>query len=339
MDFRHFNAGRDDDGKRLDKIARRLLGTESLSPLYKAIRKGLIKVNGKKSREDSRIKEGDVISVAAVILAQESAQQKKPRAETDFPHLDEVFRNGHLLVINKPYDMPVQPARGGAKSLSEIVEAERLSSEKAGTSLSFRTGPLHRLDRKTTGLLAFSQDAEGARIFSEMMREHRLEKRYIGIVLGSMESAAKWTDRIERGSGAEAGGTAFATVTVLGAETDGGKESITTAEPIARGTMCGKEATLVSFTIETGRTHQIRAQSAANGFPLLGDEAYGGGKIKSSRDFFLHALEIVFHDEEKKKALGLPDALFAPPAPDLADALKLFGCVIDGGTIRAGAKT
>ncbi|MBO4387217.1 MAG: RNA pseudouridine synthase, partial [Treponema sp.] len=85
-------------------------------------------------------------------------------------------------------------------------------------------------------------------------------------------------------------------------------EAVTKAYPLEHGKWNGKDVTLTRFEIPTGRKHQIRAQSAFHGFPLLGDRAYGGTSIKG-HEFYLHAVQVEFPAEN---ALLLPPKIHLP---------------------------
>lgn len=302
MEFKVFQAGKDDDGRRIDRILKNLLKEENLSSLYKSLRKGLIKVNGKKVEGNFKISENDEIRIAEFLLSSDVENENSQGKE--LPQEIIVFRNKNLLILNKPYDIPVQPSSNkNLKSLSEMVQEDFASRKKE--SLAFKTGPLHRLDRKTTGLIAFSQSIEGARIFSEAIKSHNLEKIYLGIVLGNLKEKQKWFDKIQKKEEDEN----FHTVKVLSKEDENGKIADTEAIPIEHEKICDREITLVKFIIGSGRTHQIRSQSSSHGFPLLGDSAYGGEakNMNLPQDFFLHAYELNFKDEKMRTALGLPE--------------------------------
>ncbi len=302
MDFMHFTAGADDADRRLDKVIRRFLGEASLSSLYKSLRKGLIKVNGAKSSADYRICEGDDIQIAA-FLTESSAQSPsdgKSGSKIGSKALDRsivVFRNENLLVLNKPYDVPVQPSPSSrpGESLSEMVSSDYAFLHPEQSSLSFRTGPLHRLDRKTTGLIAFSQSAFGARRFSELIKSHGIKKSYVALVSGRLDEAEEWHEEISRDERGDK--KSFHTVKIFEEDTGMGKSACTKAAPLAHGILCGKEVTLAQFVISSGRTHQIRSQAAFHSHPLVGDTAYGGDDIRHlslGQDFFLHAYELRF---------------------------------------------
>ena len=315
MDFTHFTAGKDDSDRRLDRVLRNFLSEEHLSSIYKSLRKGLVKVNGKKCEGNFRISEGDDIQIADFLLGNgniSSTPQKQAQPEVSAQSSLEaitVFKNESILILNKPYDIPVQPSSSSkGNSLAEAVQKEyELTHQK--TSLSFKTGPLHRLDRKTTGLIAFSQNLEGAKWFSEAIKFHSVQKIYLAILEGKLTESQVWEEYIEK---SESGlSENFHTVEVNSSQE--GKFAHTEVEPVSHGVFQGKPVTLARILIKTGRTHQIRSQSAFHGFPLLGDTAYGGTKIDSKRfsqDFFLHAYELHIPCENP---IGLPEKIKAEP--------------------------
>jgi len=320
MQFRKMYAGKDDDLRRLDKVVRNILNRNSLSGIYQALRKGLITVNGKKAAQDFRVKEGDCIAVAEILFTADDARRPEATAygsdhntKTDVPAADSTMYGTHnaarpalsadiliktedVLVINKPYDRTVQ----GKGSLAEQVAAAYV----AGGSLSFTPGPLHRLDKKTTGTLLFSQSLNGARWVSRAFADHLLGKTYIGIAQGTLRAPEHWTDDIIKSGSSKAAG--FHTVAL---NTGNGKAALTDAYPLAYGAYGKMPVTLIEYAITTGRTHQIRSQTAAHGFPLLGDTAYGGMLVHEPQDLYLHALQITV---PRDNPLGLPETIRAP---------------------------
>lgn len=331
MNFTHFTAGKDDSDRRLDRVLRNFLSGEQLSSIYKSLRKGLVKVNGKKCEGNFRVSEGDDIQIADFLLDGKIIGSQPDNDTKDLLSLEAitVFKNDSILILNKPYDIPVQPSSSSkGKSLSEIVQKE-FESTHAKTSLSFKTGPLHRLDRKTTGLIAFSQNLEGAKWFSEAIKTHAVKKIYLAVLEGKLTETQVWEEYIEKlgvrseelGVNKEQGARSnFHTVEVN--SSDGGKFAHTEVSPLSHGVFLGKPVTLARVLIKTGRTHQIRSQSAFHGFPLLGDTAYGGTKIDSKRfgqDFFLHAYELHI---PRDNPLGLPEKITANPQKDFSDFIE-----------------
>lgn len=189
---------------------------------------------------------------------------------------DIILETADLLFINKSSGIPVH----GEGGLDGLVA----QSDSAGSSLSFRTGPLHRLDRDTTGLVAFSRSLEGARWFSASIADRRFEKYYLGLAEGMVAEAGEWRDL-----------------------SGDGKPMITVARPLCFARDAEGELTLVLYRIVTGRKHQIRIQSSLRAHPLAGDRRYGSRRRETP--FYLHAWQMVFPSVRPE---GLPERLTAP---------------------------
>ena len=176
MKFREFIASQDDDDRRLDRIIRKFISEDSLSAVYKSIRKGLIKINDKKAEASQHVFCGDKIKIADFLLISNN-KKSLDEDKIDF-NLEIVFKTDDLIFINKPYDIAVQ---GNSEALNRQFELFYKKNYE-NTSLSFNPGPLHRLDRKTTGLIAFSLSLKGAKWFSKNIADHTIQKKYIGVI-------------------------------------------------------------------------------------------------------------------------------------------------------------
>lgn len=324
MNFLEFEVTKNDENRRLDKIIRKFIPELSLSELFKAIRSGIIKVDNKKRKGEYKVLPGQKIQIADFLYSKKiesaSSHQNIP---PQIPPIDEksiILRNDDLLFLNKKYDLAVQESEKNRLSLAKIVEFdyENVHKSEQIKSLSFKTGPLHRLDKKTTGLICFSQSLSGAQWFSNIIKEHKIVKTYLAVTLGKIQRPQKWQEKIQKSSDTKNG---FHTVNVTGADSDSkdAKDSLTEVFPLAYGNYEGKDVTLAKFIIHTGRTHQIRATSAFHGYPLLGDDAYRGGKINSSRDFYLHAYSLEFTETPP---FNLPQKIICPPDSDFIEFLN-----------------
>ena len=318
MEFKDFTAGRDDNGRRLDKIIRIFLKDIPLTEIYKLVRKGLIKLNHKKAKPESRVCKGDVISIAEFILKSESDQQKNEttsKTHSKNPPLNIVFENEHLLIIDKPYDRTVHSKEDGVyKDVLTYLEQKKSDSLLGDKSLSFRPGPLHRLDRRTTGLLVFSKSIEGARWFSDGIKNHTIHKKYYGLAQGELKKSELWQDFLSDSDTSASDG--FYTVE----ENEDGVKAETLAVPAAFGKLNGKTVTLIEYSIKTGRKHQIRAQSALHQHPLKGDTAYGGQTLKGfEREFYLQAYCLTFPSDNP---LNLPSEIKIKLSSDFIKILK-----------------
>ncbi len=312
MDFKTFTAAKNDNDRRLDKIIRIFAPELSLSQVYKYIRKGLIKINGKKAKNDSRVFENDQIQIADFILNPNEACKDEGAAGGSSHKADSslrvIFENQHILIIDKDYDVSVH---GNENSLEKAV-CEYYKNTRRDASLSFRPGPLHRLDRKTTGLLCFSMSLEGARWFSKNIQTHDVQKKYAALLEGNLSEKESWEDNLEKEEGNQKG---FYTVKA----SSQGKRALTIVTPVAHGVFNNREVTLAVMDIKTGRTHQIRSQSALHGHPLLGDTAYGGMKINNAeRDFYLQAFSLTF----PQNPVGLAEEIKIPLSDSFKSILK-----------------
>ncbi len=196
--------------------------------------------------------------------------------------LDIVYEDDYVLVLNKPYNMPVHPTRGhGADTLANAVAAYM-------PDIAFR--PINRLDRDTTGLVLAAKDS-----FSAVRLQESAEKLYYAVCTGRLEGEGviDVPIRIKEGHGIQR-------------ETgDGGERSVTHWKALAS----SDEMTLVECRLETGRTHQIRVHfSSYMKMPLLGDDMYGGSREKISRQA-LHCGYLAFVHPVTNERIELKSSL------------------------------
>ena len=272
-------------------------------------------VDGKPARPETRIQQDAVIQIVTQKEMEKRTSPSKENRTFDVPLPDILANGAGIIVFNKPAGL----ASHGPKSLDTLVKAHYTN-----TSLSFRSGPLHRLDRPTSGAIAFSENLAGARLFSELLRERRIAKTYLAIVEGLINTSPHeellWHDMLLRDKIAKK--TFVATAKNAG----GSIATEKTAETMIRVIASCDRYSFIEAKIATGRTHQIRAQAAAHGYPLAGDIKYGGRAILSAKpyisSFFLHAWKIEFDRDID----GLPRLICAPPPePFLAQVHSIFG--------------
>ena len=283
MDFTDFTAGKNDNDRRMDKILRFFIKDASLSEIYKALRKGLIKLNKKKCKPETHVFEGDIISIASFLLS---------KADKD----------GSIVKFNSDLS---------GWNVSKVEDLDKLvvdyyKSKKISTSLSFIPGPLHRLDKKTTGLLAFSFSLDGARWFADNIKNHSITKIYYSVLEGEITKPETWEDVITN-KNEENNGFHKVSVSTETIDKDS-RNAVTKVYPLGYGSWNNIKLTFVKIQILTGRKHQIRAQSSLHKHPLLGDTVYGGHELKNSKQsHFLHAglLNI------PENSLGIPSVLKA----------------------------
>jgi 23S rRNA pseudouridine955/2504/2580 synthase len=177
-------------------------------------------------------------------------------------------------------------------------------------SLSFRPGPLHRLDTPTSGIILFSTTLQGAQYFSTLIREHQVRKTYLAVVEGELTRPCTWKDALVRDRRVHK--------TRIAAADGPSQDAETQVVPLA----VERGYTLIQARIPTGRTHQIRAQAAFHGHPLRGDRKYRGGF--HAEGLLLHAYTLEFPLDAQGQ--GVPRLLTAPPSERFCKALgHLFG--------------
>ncbi|AFG38067.1 RluA family pseudouridine synthase [Spirochaeta africana] len=324
MEWREFTLTENDAGRRLDVILRHLDAARGLSGLFAAIRKGLIRLNGKKARPDSRVNPGDTLSIAAFLLdpsdpsdpAHPQAGQQSgapaeirrpdstsgapaasgpvsspPQAGTTAPEatpseapagappVPVLFESDHLIAVLKPPGMLVHDGPASLEARLRPYLQERIPP-----SVSFRPGPLHRLDRNTSGIVCFSKSLAGARWFTESLQQNRIAKYYLAVLEGELPPGYHeiWLDTLERRHHS----------TSLSTAGQAAETHICRLGTASRYQLPGLH-TMTGVRIVTGRTHQIRAQAAGHGHPVLGDAKYGSRISGLGRGLLLHAAALV----------------------------------------------
>jgi len=268
--------GENDKGRRLDRILRKALTGCPLPLIHRLLRQKKVLVNGKPGKADDRIDSGVKISIGLLTAPFLKNAQEHSAKTRQFPPPEILWQGLGLIAVNKPAGLAVH----GHNSLDEIVQF--FLAEKLPVSLSFKPGPLHRLDKPSSGIVIFSTSIEGARLFSSLMRERKVHKTYLAVVEGNLKGEEIWQDELIRDKEKKK--------TFIFHEAAGGKTAVTKVTPIA----ADGNYTLIKAEIATGRTHQIRAQAAFHGHPLAGDTKYGGKKSGKKNGFFLHAWKLEF---------------------------------------------
>ena len=311
--------GQNDAGRRLDRILRKALPDHSLSLIHRLLRQGKVLVNGSPAGPDERIHSGMTIRIETEEIGLSKTrsfpEEKKERGSPS-PALPEIiWRGSGVIVFNKPPGL----AAHGPGGMDGIVRT--FLAEKLPPSLSFRPGPLHRLDKPSSGLIAFSESLEGARLFTGLLKEKKLIKTYLAIVEGHLTGDEIWRDELIRDKNIRKTFTAGGRPNLPDMPCPGRKaqDALTSVTAIAfRGGY-----TLIQAKIETGRTHQIRSQAAAHGHPLAGDVKYSGRKLSGAGrgGFYLHSWKIETNEKER-----FPRLLIAPPPENFLSRVHiLFG--------------
>lgn len=286
-------------GQRLDNFLLGRLKGVPRSHVYRLIRSGQVRVNSGRATPRYRLKAGDRVRIPPV--RQRSAST--PRLDDDV--LDQlaeriVHEDSRVLVIDKPAGLAVH---GGSGVDLGCIEA--LRSLRPG----FKTLELvHRLDRATSGCLLVAKRRSTLRRLHELLREGRVEKRYLALVRGNWQFGSIEVD--EPLSSDRRPGEVRTRVDARG------KPALSQFRPIEQ---FGNAAAFVEVRIGTGRTHQIRAHAAHLQHPVAGDERYGDERFNEYMNglgldrMFLHAHAVAFQwpdsDVEFSVSVPLPGEL------------------------------
>jgi 23S rRNA pseudouridine955/2504/2580 synthase len=281
--------GPEDAGQRLDKVLARLLPTMPRSHLFRLLRKGEVRLNGKRVSGEARVAEGDSLRipphhVAPVEVA--VAARPVPQRLRDLVEAAVILEDDRLLVLDKPSGVAVH---GGSGQSFGVIEALRASRPKETLEL------VHRLDRDTSGCLLVARKRSTLRSFHAMLREDAFDKRYLTLLRGKWELGAKRIDAPLDTEG-RVGGERTVRVDPMG------KPSASEFRVVQ---FFGNLATLVEVQLLTGRTHQIRVHARYAGHPVAGDDKYGDEAFNAQMRelglgrLFLHAHNISYVDPDR----------------------------------------
>lgn len=262
---------------RLDKFLAEQHKEVSRSKIQKAIRDGLVLVNGKKVLDPNfEVSKSDQI---------ELPEFKKEELGAWSSELKVAFENNDLAVIEKPAGLVVHPGAGNLdKTLANILISKYPGIKNVGDP--HRPGIVHRLDEYTSGLIVIAKNQQSLEYLKRQFSEHKVEKEYLALVHGVPATKHGIIDlplervplkqKMKVGSGK----TAITEYWVKGSNgIKGEKRSL--------------QFSLLRVKLHTGRTHQIRAHLAHMGHPIVGDAVYGRKNELTDRQF-LHAHRLKF---------------------------------------------
>ncbi len=294
-------------GRRLDNFLSTVLKNVPKSFIYRIIRRGEVRVNGSRSRPDTRLAAADLVRIPP-LNDDEGARPVIGAAKRELIAAAVIFENDALLVLNKPSGLAVHAGSGLRFGVRDIVREMRPGDPDIELT--------HRLDRETSGCLVFAKNYPALRLVQQQLVHGDSRKNYLTLLRGELPQTCT---KVELKLAAMRTGGEKQTVVAKD-----GKHAMT--EFTAIETIAG--LCLAEARIATGRTHQIRVHAAAIGHPVAGDRKYGDDTVNADlhryglRRMFLHAASISL-----RPAAGMsPITITAPLPPDLTQFLSAIRC-------------
>lgn len=309
---RHLQLGEEHAGQRLDNYLIKILKGVPRSHIWRIIRAGEVRINGKRVKAETRLYAGDSIRIPPIRTAERAlpAPAVPPRL---FPI---VFEDDALLVINKPAGVAVHG--GSGVSFGVIEQLRQARPEARYLEL------VHRLDRDTSGLLMIAKKRSALVKLHEAIRAGTPQKSYLALGIGAWGDIRHVKLPLHKYTGA-AGEKMVRTAA-------DGQHAHTVFDVLERfdGGLLHRiglsKLTLLRATLKTGRTHQIRVHMQSQQCPIAGDERYGdyqGNKRLQKiglKRMFLHAEQLIL----AHPLSGEPLNLHAPLPAELDNLLLML---------------
>jgi 23S rRNA pseudouridine955/2504/2580 synthase len=292
----------DRDGQRIDNFLAGQLKGVPKSLIYRLLRTGQVRINGKRAKPDARVGGGDSVRIPPVRMAPAGEQGVAPKALIDRIRQSVLFEDRDFLVLDKPAGIA---SHGGSGIAFGAIELLRQARPDESLELA------HRLDRDTSGVLVLARRRASLTALQERIRDGHITKQYLALLHGHPKRS-RFDINVPLRKFDLQGGERMVRVS------DDGKPALTAFKIIGQ----HGDASFAEVTLYTGRTHQIRVHAQHAGHPLAGDEKYGLRDFnKAMREFglrrlFLHAARFEFDLNGKTHSFS------APLAPDLAAVLE-----------------
>ncbi len=296
--MKEFNVKKNDAGQRLDRFVSKVVPLLPESLLQKYIRLKRIKLNGKGAKRDTRISEGDVLQLYINDEFFEKPTEENSYLKVGLPKLNIVYEDENILLVDKKPGIICHSA--GKWDYNTLVSniqayAYQKGEWKPKEENSFAPALCNRIDQNTGGIVIAAKNAVTLRIINEKIKEREIDKYYLCVVHGVPKAKSATLSNFLF-KDAEKNRVFISEKPKVGA-----KSAITDYEVLAS----KNGISLVKCKLHTGRTHQIRAQMAHLGHPLLGDCKYG--TLKNNKPFgethqllYSYKLDFTFETDAKE---------------------------------------
>ena len=257
------------DGRRLTRFLQKAMPSASMGQIRRFLRLGRVKVNGRKGTEETVLKENAIVDMYVEDEFFAEAQKEDPFYSRIRPKLTILYEDEHIMLLDKRVGLICHPDEGEkVHTLLTYAQAYLYQKGQWNPKTDFAPALCNHIDRFTAGIVILAKTQEALRAMDQKIKTHEVQKYYLCVVHGKM----KYPDGTLRHFLMKK--PEQKKVTVLRKNEPGSKEAITYYQAIDE----QNGLTLCECLLGTGRTHQIRAQFAAIGHPLLGDNQYGNAK-------------------------------------------------------------
>ena len=249
-DLREYNIEEDFSDVRLDRWVNHFFSKISHNNLEKLLRKGIIRVNGKKVKSNFRLNEGDILTLPSFLdeLATNSTNNNHIPGAESFIKKITIFQNNEILILNKPFGLAVQGGTGIESHIDGYLQSAFFNSN-------FSPRLVHRLDRETSGVLVVALTRKMAVHLSNLFQERKVNKTYWAITDGS-----PYKDKGDINFDIKMGEN---------------KDNLNALTRYYKILNLNDKISWIAFQPVTGRTHQIRQHASMSSFPIVGDKKYG----------------------------------------------------------------
>ena len=276
----HVRVTADEAGQRVDNFLIRKCTGVPRSHLYRLIRSGDVRVDGRRIKQTRKLLEGEQVRIPTLHIEPETDVHVPDKLAAAVGSAI-LLEHEDFLIVNKPTGIAVH---GGSGLSFGLIDALRQQRAEPGLELA------HRLDRATSGCLLIGRGLKATRGLQNLFREHQISKRYVALVDGTWPRGVKQVDAPLMKNVAHAGERRVVV------DPDG--QSALTHFSIRQ---AYAQATLMDVELGTGRTHQIRVHALHTGHAIVGDTRYGDNtrnrhfKQLGLNRLFLHAGELEFN--------------------------------------------
>ena len=313
--MKEFTIGKNDAGQRLDRFLAKAVPLLPASLAQKYIRLKRIKRNNARAQRDDRLCEGDVLQLYINDEFFDTPREDNAYLTVAAPRLNIVYEDENLLLVDKRPGVAVHPHDGAeyGKTLIDHIQAYLYAKRewRPREENAFTPALCNRIDRNTGGIVIAAKTAEALRVMNQKIKDRELDKRYLAIVEGTPKPK----------SGVLRGYLFKDAVKNRVFVTDAPQKGAKTCETRYEVLESRNGLSLVECELITGRTHQIRAQFAHAGHPLLGDGKYGKLDKRFDRKYqALYSYKLTFRFTTDAGSLNaLNDKTFTVEKVDFVD--------------------